>query len=318
MEGAVAPLRINHASTDPRFQNHPGLSLYGIESYLAVPLVRRDGSTFGTLCTLDPEPKNLSDDLFTIFELLAQLIAYELEADEEQQERAARLRALEDVVAIASHDLRQPLTILQGRAELLVRKAQRNAPPSAIVIDAQTIMQQALRAVRLSELLLDIAQAETGTLQLDRNVIDLPTLVEQVLEEVRVLAPQHTLTFEGPSQLFVSVDERRLGQVLRNLIENAAKYTPADRGPVVVTLKNAPEPAEPVELSVVDAGGGVPENELQRIFDRHYRSRSTANIRGTGLGLFIARRIIEAHGGKIWAERAATGGLKVTLRLPRE
>ncbi|WP_405046635.1 GAF domain-containing protein [Pseudomonas sp.] len=90
--GAVAPLLINKASVDPRFSAHPGLALYGIESYIAVPLNRLDGTYFGTLCALDTEPAQLSEADFDILQLLAQLIAFELEADEQQRRRDIQQR----------------------------------------------------------------------------------------------------------------------------------------------------------------------------------------------------------------------------------
>lgn len=129
VKGAVVPLLINRASTDPRFSGHPGLQLHGIESSIAVPLNRRDGSYFGTLCALDPLPANLSADHFAVFHLLAQLIAFELEADEHQQRREAAVPALEDFVAIAAHDLRQPLSALAVQVQLLARRARAGGEP---------------------------------------------------------------------------------------------------------------------------------------------------------------------------------------------
>ena len=140
-------MRINHASRDERFRTHPGLALYGIESYLAVPLRRRDGSYFGTLCTLDPAPTDLAEDAAAIFTLLADLIAFELEADEQGRQQEAQIRALEDVIAIAGHDLRQPLTILLGRLQLLARAARRaTLTPEELAARVEELTGQVRRA----------------------------------------------------------------------------------------------------------------------------------------------------------------------------
>ena len=313
-------MRINHASADPRFRAHPGLALHGIESYLAVPLIRRDGRPFGTLCTLDPRPAALGDDAFAIFHLLADLIAFELEADERQREREAQIRALEDVIAIAGHDLRQPLTVLLGELQLLARQVRREGAAPAVAARVDGLIAQARRASALSGTLLDVARLESGGLALDRADFDLAALARQTLADVRAVAPQHTFRLEAPAALPFHGDERRLGQVLRNLLENAAKYAPADSGPVVLTL--APHPpggaAAGVEITVGDAGPGVAEDQRARLFDRHYRVPEAVEwgIPGSGLGLYIVRRIVEAHRGAARAERAPTGGLLVRLTLP--
>lgn len=313
-------MRINHASADPRFRAHPGLALHGIESYLAVPLIRRDGSYFGTLCTLDPLPATLDDDAFAIFHLLADLIAFELEADERQREREAHIRSLEDVIAIAAHDLRQPLTVLLGQLQLLARQVRRDAVAPTTAARVEGLIAQARRAIALSGTLLDVTRLETGGLALDHALFDLVALARQTLDDVRTIAPHHTFRLEAPAALPFHGDERRLGQVLRNLLENAAKYAPADSGPVVATL--APHPptgaATSVEIIVRDAGLGVADDQLGRLFDRHYRAPDAVDrgIAGSGLGLYIVHRIVEAHGGGIRAEQAPEGGLLVRLTLP--
>lgn len=320
--GAVAPLRINQASADPRFQSHPGLMLYGIESYIAVPLNRRDGSYFGTLCALDPLPAELSDDHFDVFHLLAQLIAFELEADEQQRHREAEQRALEDFIAIAAHDLRQPLTILQGKAELLARRARRGADPDDLVRRAEELLVQTRRAVALGDVVLDLARLEAGSLTLEFAQFDLVALATQIQSDAQSIAPKHHFVLNAPATLPIAGDERRIGQVLRNLLDNAVKYAPAARGPVVLTISADPQPGatEQINLSVCDAGLGVADEELPRLFERQYRAPQAVarRIGGSGLGLYIAQQIVEAHSGTIRAEHAAGGGLCVRLTLPRQ
>lgn len=317
----IAPLLVNHASNDPRFQNHPGLRRYGIESYIAVPLNRRDGSYFGTLCALDPVPANLGEEDFAILNLLAQLIAFELEADEQQRAREADLRSLEDFIAIAAHDLRQPLTALYGRAQLLARRARQGGSAESLIPGIETLVVQTRRSVQLSENLLDIARLETGEFQLKRERFNLVTLAQQAVDDAQMNAPAHTFIFEAPPQLTFYGDASRLGQVLRNLLDNAAKYTPADRGAVEFNLFEKQVDGEPgvVQITVLDAGIGVSEDELPHLFERRFRAANAAasSISGTGLGLYITRQIVEAHGGTIRAERGPIAGLAIQIVLPQ-
>ena len=317
VKGAVVPLLINRASTDPRFSGHPGLQLHGIESYIAVPLNRRDGSYFGTLCALDPLPANLSADHFAVFHLLAQLIAFELEADEHQQRREAAVLALEDFVAIAAHDLRQPLSALAVQVQLLARRARAGAAAGELADRAEHAVRQIRTTVRLSESLLDMARIEAGSLPLEKTPLDLVALATQLLAEAQTAAPAHTFVLHAPPTLPLTADPERIGQVLRNLLDNAVKYSPQPRGPIQVLLD--PQPADApamIGMQVRDFGIGVPDADLPHLFERRHRAANTGAIQGSGLGLYIAQQIVALHGGRIWAARAPTGGLDVNLRLP--
>ena len=197
---------------------------YAIESYIAVPLMRRDGSYFGTLCSLDPSPTQLTDQHFEVYTLLAQLIAFELEAEEEQRRQEARRRALEGVIAVAAHDLRTPLTILYGKLQMLVRRMRRGTPSAELADTADSLLAQTRRTVQLSDALLDLARIETGALDTNSTQFDLVPTARHTLDDVQMIAPNHTFVLEAPQSLPVYGDERRLSQVLRNLLENAAKY----------------------------------------------------------------------------------------------
>ncbi len=287
---------------------------------MAVPLIRRDGSFFGTLCSLDPLPTALDDEAFAIFRLLADLIAYELEAEDEQRKQEAQIRTLEDIIAIAAHDLRQPLTVLLGRLQLLVRSVRRGTPPDDLAARLDALIAQTRRAVALSEALLDVARMESGNLAIEHAPFDLAALARQVAEDVRISAPAHTLRLDVPATLPFNGDERRLAQVLRNLLENAVKYAPAESGPIALTVAADPPSgaAREIHVAVRDGGLGVSAESLPRLFDRTYRAPDAIaqGIQGSGLGLYIVRQIVEAHGGRAWAEQAPEGGLGVSLLLP--
>ena len=311
---------INHASADPRFRDHPGLHLYGIESYIAVPLLRRDGSLFGTLCALDPLPSKVSEEAFALFQLLSELIAYELEEDERNRQREAEVDALEDFFAIAAHDLKQPLTALSARAQLLSRRVRKGVDAHILADTIDSLVADVRRVTQLSDSLLDIAQIERNLLVVDKGPTDLIALARTVLRDVQSVAPGHDFRLNAPLALHVLLDERRIGQVLRNLLDNASKYAASDTGPIELTI----DPFDPsvesagIRLSVRDHGPGVPPDEMADLFTRRFRSSTAraSHVTGSGLGLFIAREIINAHGGAISACLPHDGGLLVRITLP--
>lgn len=323
VDDSSAPLLINNASEDPRFCDYPALYLYKIKSYIAVPLIRVDGTPFGVVCTLDPDPVELSTDYIEIFKLLAQLIAFEMEAEERHVQNEIHLRSLEDFISIAAHDLRQPITALYGNAQLLARSIQRGAPIEKLSTHVDALLAQSRRAVRLSDTLLDIARIESGKLFLDRTQLDLSTLARQALNDARTLSPSHTFDFEGPASMVIQADENRLTQVFRNLLDNAAKYAPPESGPITFSI-TPPHPAEDasappyVTMTLADHGPGVKDSELPRLFERQFRAANAVerSIAGSGLGLYITCQIIEAHHGNIKASHTPNGGLTLTLTLP--
>lgn len=316
VRGRGAPLRINHAAADPAFAAHPARALYNVESYIAVPIRRRDGRFFGVLCAIDPEPAALGDDDFEIFRLMAGLIAFEMEAAERQLHQEGALRSLEDFIAVAAHDLRQPLTTVLGRAQLLARQIEREQPAEQLLASAATLVAQARRAIVLSEIVLDVARLESGTFALSMAPCDLVAAAAELLGDLRTSAPRYTFALRAPPSALVLIDKDRILQVIRNLLDNAVKYTPPGAGPIMLQIED--HGAE-VRVCVADSGHGVPADELPHLFSRGYRASNALSqgAGGSGLGLYIVRKIVEAHGGTAGAERAAGGGLTIAFSLPR-
>jgi signal transduction histidine kinase len=283
-------------------------------------LTRRDGTYFGTLCTLDPDPIEHGDDILAIFRLLSTLIAFQLEEEEQSQRREEHIRTLEDIMAISGHDIRQPLTAAYGGLQLLARQANRGQAVD-IPTEANRLAATVRRAITLSETLLDVARTEVSGFAIERAPFDLVRLSRQVLDEARAVSPDHRLLLHAPETLCFHGDERRLGRVLRNLLDNALKYAPASSGPIELALiPDAHEFDQPgVEIVVSDSGLGVPDDLLPLLFKRHYRTEQAVDggIQGSGLGLYIVRQIVEAHGGRVWAAPSSAGGLAIHVHLPR-
>lgn len=224
-------------------------------------------------------------------------------------------------LGIVAHDLRSPLSIIVAYSDFLLLEDQ----PSLSGRQRRfvgSIRSSSAFMVELVNDLLDVSAIESGSLELDLAATDAAELVEESVELHRVLGEKKQLSIElsiGDAIPELVVDRRRIEQVLNNVLGNAIKFSPV--GTVIhVTLTRNDDEAI---LSIANSGQGIPSSEQQRIFEPYQRSRSrgTAGEKTTGLGLAIARRIVEAHKGRIWVEsvegEGATFHVALPLRLPR-
>lgn len=288
------------------------MRIHGVESYIAVPLYRKDGSYFGTLCALDFIPANLTEDTFDLFHLLSQLIAFELEADEMQQLREVEHEALAEFISTASHNLRTPLTALRlAMGAVATSVADRLRP------DEQRMMKNVRRNIDRLNIhvndLLTFNQSEANALHVENTYFDLRTVITNAIGVTNSLISEqgHTLEIDLPEPLETEGDPRRLEQVVVNLLENALQYS-APGTPINISGRATPDM---VRLSVTDHGRGVPVEHRERIFQRFYRVSSA--VSGSGLGLAIARTVVNMHGGQIWVEDNVGGGAAFQVTLPR-
>jgi signal transduction histidine kinase len=233
-------------------------------------------------------------------------------------------RAKDEFLAVSAHELKGPLTSIRGFAQLL-RRGARQAPHG---VERRNDMQwvekieaQADRLGRLIEELTDAARADLGKFDLKVREVPLGALLRRVAEAQQVTTSRHKVTVEAPATgLFVQGDETRLEQVFSNLVANAIKYSPAGGDVTIVVSGLESQPPLPyVEVAVRDQGQGIAHNDQERIFTRFTRAEAVRGIQGLGLGLYIARAIIEEHGGTIRAESQGPGqGSTFVVRLPRE
>lgn len=220
-------------------------------------------------------------------------------------------QAQQRLVADVSHDLRTPLTTIQGNVDLLRRGA---ADDPAMRAEAlQAIGDEAARMRRMINDLLLLAQADAG-LKLQRQPVELDTLLLEVYRQAQVMAGNRiTVRLGAEDQALVLGESDRLRQLLLNLVDNALKYTPAG-GEVTLTLRRS---GGWVQVSVEDTGIGISPDDLSHIFERHFRAdRSRSRSGGHGLGLAIAQWIAQAHGGRIEVRSEVGRGSVFTVWLP--
>lgn len=257
----------------------------------------------------------LVPDQLDLLESLARQGASALErvrlAGEAEQARVAveteRLR--NTLLSSVSHDLRTPLAAITGAASTLLQPAALDAQAERDL--KETIYEEAERLNRLVTNLLDMTRLESGALQLTRDWHSLEELIGSALAHLDKSLQERAVSVALPADLpFVPVDGLLVEQVLVNLLDNAVKYTPP--GTSVTVTARALDGA--VQVEVVDEGPGLPEEAAQRVFEKFYRG--AVKPRGFGLGLPICKAVVDAHGGRIWAESRAPRGAAFCFTLP--
>ncbi len=232
-------------------------------------------------------------------------------------------RLRRDLVANVSHELRTPISALQAELENLVDGIE-PADPETL----RTMLRQAERLGRLVAQLLDLSRLESGAVPLQRRVFEVAPLLEDAAAEARLAAPGVTVAVRAESGLAVDGDPERVHQVVANLLSNASRYSPAG-GTVELGARrlaapdrrrgrHAPEPRAEVVIEVADQGPGIPDGEVQRVFERFYRADAAraSSDGGAGLGLAISRWIVDLHGGRIRPERNQPQGCRMVVVLP--
>ncbi|MDP9046390.1 MAG: HAMP domain-containing histidine kinase [Pseudomonadota bacterium] len=313
------PITIVQASADPVYRDHHTPRLYGIESYISVPIVLANGDYFGNLCAIDPGPAPRLDDpkAVAMFDAFAQLISMQLDAEAGREDAEARLASeraagelREHFVAVLGHDLRNPLSGIMAASELLMRRE--SEPEGART--GRVIRRMVKRMSNLIDDVLDLTRARLGGgIGIQREVADDvgPALAE-VIEELRLANPRRIFAEAiGPCGPLIC-DRGRLQQLLSNLIGNALVHGDPLHPVAITAGVEGPE----VVFSVLNFGKPIGIDSLPKIFEPYWRPDGSAPRGGLGLGLFICAQIARAHGGSIEVCSEQSDGTRFVVRLP--
>jgi signal transduction histidine kinase len=242
--------------------------------------------------------------------------ALERTADSERVARAeaeAAVATRDELLAIVSHDLRNPLSVIVTGAAVLQRTTVEGTDGERVQRSARAILRSADRMNRLIADLLDLARIQAGQLAVEQKTQDAEGMVREGVEMLRPLAAEMDLKLDGIASpgLQVRCDRGRVLQILSNLVGNALKFTPKG-GSISIEAHGAGHEAR---FFVRDTGQGISEEELPRIFDRFWQAQRK-NRTGIGLGLTIAKGLVEAHGGHLWVESEIGAGTTFFFTLP--
>ncbi len=312
------PVVINEVASDEYYKTHPIPLQYGFQSYISVPIYRRDGSFFGTLCAIDTKPAIVdTPEIRGMFKLYSELISFHLDAIEEldrvsanlmEERKIAELR--ETFIAILGHDLRNPVSTTRMCADILLKLSiDETAIRQAEIIKATTYRMQGL-----IDNLLDFAMGHLGdgiTLELTNDNSQLQKVLEQVLQEMKTLDLHHEIKEKIQLKNIVSCDLNRIAQLFSNLLGNAIKHG-AENEPIEVDIYTTDQE---FVLSVSNAGTKISDSAMDNLFKPFFSENANRSKKSLGLGLYISSEIAKAHGGQLTAN-STTEKTTFTLSIP--
>ena len=287
-------VRIVPENTSPQATTHSGTTYRDDD----VVLTRRDGVMFPAAYSVAP--------IVTHGQVVGAVVAFR-----DMTEVRHLQHSQEEYLALISHDLRTPLATIVGHAQLLLRtltqqSLEREANSAKIVVESGHRMNHMIEG------LLERSRLEAGQNAMYRSSINLVLLATRIIDQTVIPADRNQIHVEGVAELPVVGDAAQIERVIINLITNALKFS-APGSPVVVGFYRDGNRAF---VSVADRGGGIGPQDLAHVFEKHYRAHTHADVEGSGLGLYISRLIVEAHGGRLWAESTVGMGSRFTFALP--
>lgn len=298
------PVIIDNVSENEVFCGHPTPAMYGFQSYISMPIVRKDGSFFGTLCAIDPAPAKLENpETIGMFQLFAELIAAHLDSSDLLAAAQSALREEREIaefreqfIAVLGHDLRNPLASIDAGAKLLLREALDEKSQQILALMRGSV----LRMTGLIDNVLDFARARLG----DRLNVDidpsrpLTPVLHQVVDELRSVEEKRDILVRLEIDEGVPVDHSRIAQLLSNLIGNAVTHGAGDQ-PIKVRARTRDGQ---FTLWVENGGDPLSDDVMGKLFRPFFRGEVRASQQGLGLGLFIAQEIARVHGGSLTAK----------------
>ncbi|MFT2008223.1 GAF domain-containing sensor histidine kinase [Pontibacter sp. 13R65] len=323
------PVFFDHATEDQIYCNHHTPRLYGLQSYISFPIILKDGTFFGTLCAIDAKPANINNQkVIGMFKMFAELLAFHLQSqdllDRTQQanlklKNENRLLAnsnfdLDNFVYTASHDLKSPLHNLEGLITVISAAVDKEDLNRKEIKQITGYMQTSLR--RLTTTVNDL----TTIVQIDKNgeeeetePINIFEIVETVRQDLDALivATKAKIEVSSEENLQIGFSKKNMKSILYNLLSNAIKYRSPDRPPEVRVAMEKVQ--DKIKLTVTDNGSGIPSEKKDTVFTIFKRLHD--HVEGSGLGLYIVKRMVDKANGQIKVSSTLNQGTTFTIIL---
>jgi two-component system sensor histidine kinase KdpD len=312
------PIAVEDVTVDERFAWVRGFDIQDLKGMLSVPLEWHD-KVVGVLNVQTRERRHFDDGEVALLRTIAALLAGIVEKGRltaEVEARLVELTALDaaraELMSVVTHELRTPLSVVRVYVDLLAEAAadERANPDAALWSDAAS--DQLGRLDRLVDSILASVRGE-GLTGLSRAPFDAVSAVDETVETLRLLLRSHPIRWDRPHEPMYAVgDETRFRQVLEQLLENESKYAPTEDGVSIGVWRVGDE----IQVYVTDDGPGVPREEWESVFEPFVRIEGRGRSRGSGIGLFAARRLMAAMGGRIYLEPNGFASSRFVVALP--
>ena len=311
------PIAVPDVTVDPRFSWVRGFDIEDLHAMLSVPLVWHE-NVVGVLNVQAVERRTFTPDDIEFLQTIAALLAGIVEKGRltaEVEARLAQLNSLDaaraELLSVVTHELRTPLSVVRVYVDLLAEAAAGN-PAAAAGEWRDAASDQLARLDRQVDSILASVRGE-GLTGLSRAPFDAVASVGETVETLRLLLRPHPIRWEPPAQGLIAIgDEVRFRQVLEQLLENESKYAPSDEGVSIGAWRLNDE----IQVYVTDDGPGVPIEDWESVFEPFVRINGRGRSRGSGIGLFAARRLMDAMGGRVFLEPNGFGGSRFVVALP--
>ena len=321
------PIVFDDVAKDEQYCNHHTPKTYGLQSYISYPIILKDGSFFGTLCAIDPKPNKVKNpQVMNTFALFAELLAFHLEslgllerselATRELQQKNHLLTSkntdLDNFVYTASHDLKSPIANIESLLEVLAEAVERDELERDEINQIMDLLRKNLKRFSITiKDLTTFVEADNFGLTDHPEEINIFEVVENVKQELNegIVSTDAAIVVFGDEKALLNIPKKNFKSILTNLLSNALKYRSPERTPhVIVKLEKA---GNKTQLTVTDNGLGIPKNRQNEVFTLFKRFHD--HVEGSGLGLYIVKRMIDKCNGQILVNSTENQGTRFTI-----